>query len=136
MRILKNILSSIFLYKEPLNNYEFSISESHNENNTNESIYNEPLPDKSDEQTIYSSLDINIDYIKAKYNALINSDIILREFKLNIKGKQYNALLLFIDGMINSNSINDFILKPLMPIKENNSNKKSIGVINNVTVKK
>ena len=136
MKNLKNILSSVFLYKEPQNNYEFSISESHSENNSNESIYNEPLPDKSDEQTVYSSLDINIDYIKTKYNALINSDIILREFKLNIKGKQYNALLLFIDGMINSNSINDFILKPLMPKKESNLNKNSVAVINNVTVKR
>ena len=101
MQNLKNILSSLFLYKEPQNNYEFSLPESGPENDKNESIYNEPLPDKSDEQTIYSSLSVNIDYIKSKYNTLINSDIILREFKLNIKGKEYNALLLFIDGMIN-----------------------------------
>ena len=93
MKNLKNILSKIFLYKEPQNNYEFSIPESHSESNSNESIYNEPLPDKSDEQTVYSALDVNIDYIKTKYNALINSDIILREFKLNINFLQIFLLI-------------------------------------------
>ena len=136
MRILKNILSSIFLYKKPQNNYEFSLPESGPENKSNESIYNEPLIDKSDEQTIYSSLNVNLDYIKSKYNVLINSDIILREFKLNIKGKEYNALLLFIDGMINSNSINDFILKPLMSKGENKLPPPPSVVTNNITVRK
>lgn len=136
MKNLKNILSSLFLYKEPQNNYEFSLPESGPENTTNESIYNEPLPDKSDEQTIYSSLSVNIDYIKSKYNTLINSDIILREFKLNIKGKEYNAVLLFIDGMINSNSINDFILKPLMSKSENKLPQGPSVVTNNITVRR
>ena len=136
MKNFINILSSLFLYKEPQNNYEFSLPESGPENNANESIYNEPLPDKSAEQTIYSSLSVNIDYIKSKYNTLINSDIILREFKLNIKGKEYNAVLLFIDGMINSNSINDFILKPLMNKSESKSIQGSPIVTNNITVKR
>lgn len=136
MRNFKNILSSLFLYKEPHNNYEFSLPESGPENATNESIYNEPLPDKSDEETIYSSLSVNIDYIKSKYNTLINSDIILREFKLTIKGKEYNAFLLFIDGMINSNSINDFILKPLMAKPENKSTQGPSFVTNNIAVRK
>jgi len=136
MKSLKNILSSIFLYKEPQNNYEFSLPENGPENDKNESIYNEPLPDKSNEQTIYSSLNVNIDYIKSKYNTLINSDIILREFKLNIKGKEYNALLLFIDGMINSNSINDFILKPLMSKAQSKSNQGPSVVTNNITVRR
>ena len=136
MKNFKNILSSIFLYKEPQNNYEFSLPDNSPESNSNESIYNEPLPDKSDEKTIYSSLSVNIDYIKSKYNTLINSDIILREFKLNIKGKEYNAVLLFIDGMINSNSINDFILKPLMSKSESKSAQGPSVVTNNITVRK
>ena len=136
MKNFKNILSSIFLYKEPQNNYEFSLPDNSPESNSNESIYNEPLSDKSDEKTIYSSLSVNIDYIKSKYNTLINSDIILREFKLNIKGKEYNAVLLFIDGMINSNSINDFILKPLMSKSESKSAQGPSVVTNNITVRK
>jgi len=136
MKNLKNIFSSLFLYKEPQNNYEFSLPENGPENNANESIYNEPLPDRNDERTIYSSLSVNIDYIKSKYNTLINSDIILREFKLNIKGKEYNALLLFIDGMINSNSINDFILKPLMSKAESKLSQGPSLVTNNITVKR
>lgn len=136
MKNLKSILSSLFLYKEPQNNYEFSLPESGHENTTNESIYNEPLPDKNDKQTVYSSLNVNIDYIKSKYNTLINSDIILREFKLNIKGKEYNAVLLFIDGMINTNSINDFILKPLMSKNDNNSKQNPAVISNNITVRR
>lgn len=136
MKNFKSMLSSLFLYKEPQNDYEFSLSEVDSERSTNESIYNEPLPDKSSEQTIYSSLNVNLDYIKSKYNTLINSDIILREFKLNIKGKEYNSVLLFIDGMINSNSINDFILKPLMSKFEAKPSQSASVVANNITVRR
>lgn len=136
MKNFKSMLTSLFLYKEPQNNYEFSLSEVDSESKTNESIYNEPLPDKSSNQAIYSSLSVNLDYVKSKYNTLINSDIILRKFKLIIKGKEYNALLLFIDGMINSNSINDFILKPLMLKADTKSTQGACVVANNITVRR
>lgn len=136
MKNFKSMLTSLFLYKEPQNNYEFSLSEVDSESKTNESIYNEPLPDKSSNQAIYSSLSVNLDYVKSKYNTLINSDIILREFKLIIKGKEYNALLLFIDGMINSNSINDFILKPLMLKADTKPTQGACVVANNITVRR
>ena len=61
-----------------------------------------------------------MDYIKTKYNLLINSDIITRQFILNARGKQYKALLLYIDGMVDSQILNDFVLEPLMMRNTNN----------------
>ena len=69
---------------------------------------------------IFSSVDVNFEFVKTKYNTLINSDIVLRDFILNARGKQYKAFILYIDGMINSEILNDFILKPLMLRNINN----------------
>lgn len=91
---------------------------------------------------IYPSLTVNEDYMKTKYNTLINSDIILRNFTINARGKQYNAFLLYIDGMVDSQIMDDFILKPLMLRNKSNSfdgsqNKViSEAVANNITVRK
>lgn len=65
-------------------------------------------------QTIYTSLDQNLDFVKSQYNTLINSDIQIREFSLVAKNKQYKAALLYIDGLVDSELINNFILNPLM----------------------
>lgn len=73
---------------------------------------------------------------------MINSDIIIREFILSARNKQYKAFLLFIDGMVDSNLINDFILKPLMLKNAANSYDNSQERIiseaktNNITVRK
>ena len=40
-------------------------------------------------KNIFSSLDVTLEYIKVKYNTLINSDIILREFTLVARNRQY-----------------------------------------------
>ena len=91
---------------------------------------------------IFSSVDVNFEFVKTKYNTLINSDIVLRDFILNARGKQYKAFILYIDGMINSEILNDFILKPLMLRNRNNlydgSQSKVISeaVANNITVRK
>lgn len=136
MKNIRNIFSKIFLYQEPKDAYEFSLPESGNESNSSNNTKNISPDKKKAKQSIYSSLSVNIDYIKVKYNTLINSDIKLREFKLNIKGKEYNALLLFIDGMIDSESINNFILRPLMSKSTNNSTSNPSVVTNNITVRR
>lgn len=93
-------------------------------------------------QKIYTSLSVNLDYIKSRYNTMINSDIIIREFTLSARNKQYKAFLLFIDGMVDSNLINDFILNPLMLKNTANSYNDdetriiSEAVTNNITVRR
>ena len=92
-----------FKYK-PKQTYNFTIPETPNN-----------LPEeKNSKQKIYSNIDNNLKYLKSKYNLLLNSDIVTKEFKITIQNKNYKAILIFIDGMVNANSINDFILKPIM----------------------
>lgn len=99
----KNLLKKIFEYKES-NFNEFILP--NNSNNL--------LKEKEDSTTVFNSLDKNYEFLKVKYNLLINSDINSREFTLSTKTQKYNCLLLYIDGMVNSDSINDYILKPLL----------------------
>ncbi len=99
-------------------------TEEEQEKNNNEDVHTGSVPTenliKEKPQKIYSSIGVNLEYLKVKYNTLINSDIVIREFSLMAKGKEYKAFLIYIDGMINSTMINDFVLKPLM--LRNNAN--------------
>ena len=132
---LKNIWDKLFSYEPPLE-YNFSIPEnSSNEEQENTEKDSKPVK-------IFPSIRVNKEYMQTKYNTLINSDIVLREFTLNARGKQYHAFIVYIDGMIDSNIMNDFILKPLMLRNRNNlfdgpQNKViSEAVANNITVRK
>ena len=131
---LKDFLSTIFIYKEPPKTNTFTLS--NNDNSISIDSLDKVKKIDDNKKIIYEALSVNLDYIKMKYNTLINSDIKIREFKLSIKGKNYNAFLLFIDGMINSESINNFILKPIM--EKNNDYKKDCPTVitNNISVRK
>ena len=91
-------------------------------------------------QNIYPSADVNLDYIKSRYNVLINSDIKIREFILNARGKQFKAFIIYIDGLVDTSSINDFILNPLMIKSYSNQNDDpqvvSEAITNNISVRK
>ena len=90
----------------------------YNQSNFNEFILpNNPnnLPkEKKDSTSVFDSLNKNYEFLKVKYNLIINSDINSREFTLSTKTQKYNCLLLYIDGLVNSDSINDYVLKPLL----------------------
>lgn len=134
---IKNIISNTFGYT-PKETYDFSLPNStvNDENTQNNQISSE------ESSNVFTNINKNLDYIKTKYNLLINSDIITREFILNAKGKQYKAFLLYIDGMVDSQILNDFVLKPLMLRNKNNlfnpeeSHIISESVKNNVTIRK
>lgn len=135
---LKDTFNNLFSYK-PENNYQFSIAEN---THLSSRIRNEQINKNKQNVRIFPSLTINIEYMKTRYNLLINSDIVLREFTMNAHGKQYNAFLVYIDGMVDSKIMDDFILKPLMLRNQNNlfdgSHKKVISETtnNNVTIRK
>ena len=93
----------------PKNEYQFTLPDNP-EIDTEK--YNNTNSDKT--ENVYPQIDANLNYIKTKYNTLINSDIITREFTLNTGSKQYKAFILYIDGMVDSQILNDFVLKPLM----------------------
>ena len=126
----KNILNSFLWKKEEI--YNFILSDSNKINKT--SYINDNQLNLSD--NISSSITNNITIIKSKFNSIINTDIIIREFYINFHEKKIKAFIVLIDGMVDINLVNNHILKPLML-----NNSKNITVIdeiikNNVKLKK
>lgn len=70
---------------------------------------------KGNNETITTSIEDNIKLINSKFNAPTNKDISIRRFL--IAGK-YMAFIAYFDGMVDKKVINDFILRPLLNIKE------------------
>ncbi len=134
---LKTFFSNLFKY-EPQEQYDFSLLEDNNKS----SISSTNNSDTKKPKEIYPSLQINIEQMKIKYNTLINSDVILREFTLTARNKQFKAFIIYIDGMVDSKLINSFVLEPLMLRNrantfDGNQNKiVSEAVTNNITVRK
>ena len=125
---LVNLLKDVFTYQEN-EEYNFSLP------NENTSTLDEN--DKTEYKNIFSTLNVNLEYMKYKYNALISNDIKFREFKFNAQDKEYSAFIVYIDGMVNSDTINDFILKPLMLLSKNTKHRPlATAISNNITVKK
>lgn len=67
-----------------------------------------------DEKNIFAEIDKNLEYMSIKYNVLINSDIVIRDFMLEANNKKHKAFIMYVDGLVDSKLINDFILNPLM----------------------
>ena len=136
---MEKLLNSIkYTEKEK---YEFVLpnSDSMQDNAINDSKSLEPLEKTS--ENVFQSIDVNLEYVKVKYNILINSDIKIRKFCINAKGKQYSAFLLYIDGMIDSMSINKFVIEPLMLKNRSNTDQSNPDIIrtavtSNVTVRR
>lgn len=141
---IKDFINNIFNYT-PQRNYEFFIPNTIPNNSSNAMPVQETeetISKSNQNKKIYASLNVNLEFIKTSYNTLINSDILIREFILNARGKQYKASLLYIDGMVDSQLLNDFVLEPLMMRNRNNlfDNDQnriiSEAVSNNITVRK
>ena len=104
----------------------------------NEPYYDFDLNTSSKDITIHSkgSLPLNIlpsvkenyEIIKSKYNQKINSDVIIRKFDINIYGTKIPSFIVCIDGMVDLNLVNNYILKPLML-----NNQKKNPILNNPT---
>lgn len=136
---IKDFINNAFGYT-PKEIYHFTLP-TDSENPKSTTIQNsKKTPEK--QQDVFPNISENLKYVKIKYNTLINSDIIVREFILNARDKQYKSFLLYIDGMVDSQILNDFVLEPLMLRNRNNLfNDAQNRVIsksdtNNVTIKK
>ncbi len=106
-------IMDIFKYKPP-ENYDFNIQ-------TIENASVQDLNFETIEEKVFLSYQKNLEFIQSKFNSLINSDIVIRKFKIICKNKQYNSFLVYIDGMTDSVNINDFVLKPLMLRNKSNT---------------
>lgn len=129
MKNLVNSLKKIFFYQPNQEEYNFTLPE------TTVSTSENRLPLTLPNKEISSNLSENIDYLKVKYNALINSDIVFREFNLTLQNKTYKALLFFIDGMVDSDLVNNFLLRPLMNTSSSPQKTTTMN-LNGITVKK
>lgn len=128
--------------------YEFILPENGMEsskapdNSETSEIKTDEINSKNDPENVFPSLSVNLEFLKVKYNTLINSDIVVREFILNARNKQYNAFIIYIDGMVDTKIINDFVLEPLMlrnraNIYDGNETRVvSEAISNNITVRK
>ncbi len=132
MSKLSNFFQNLFLYQEK-EDYQFNIPKNNN---------NIPTSHLPQQKNIYPSLDVNLEYMKTKFNSLINSDISIREFTLLAQNKEYKAFLFYIDGMVDTKLINDFILKPLMLRNRSNTHtpdkkvKVTSAIANNISVRR
>ena len=136
---IKDFINNAFGYT-PKEIYQFTLP-TDSENPESTTIQNsKQTPEK--QQTVFPNINENLEYVKTKYNTLINSDIIVREFILNARGNQYKAFLLYIDGMVDSQILNDFVLESLMLRNRNNlfngdqNRIISESTTNNVTIRK
>lgn len=109
--------------------YRFSIlsgGSHYNNNNVSSSLINTSTSSPTTPKKLFNSIDENLNTMKSIYNALINSDIIIREFSCHIANRKYRTFIMYFDGMTDSQSINDFLLEPLMKIKNNSSFNKNM----------
>ena len=145
---LKQFFLDLFAYQQN-DEYNFTLPETQEEKNSinNPFDYNNPpnedlKPFGNINKFLAFSLQENLTYIKTKYNTLINSDIIIREFSINVRNRQYNAFLIFIDGMVDTELINRFVLHPLMLRNKANTYNGSIEEVtsnilkNNIKIQK
>lgn len=126
--MIKNFLNNIFGYSEKTE-YNFVLPNS--SNNISEEEF-----EKIDKEIVSESLDKNLEYLKIKYNMLINSDIQTREFIIPLRTKKIPAFLIYIDGMVNNTDLNDFILKPILLRNSINMNEISNKIIDNSSKEK
>ena len=151
MKNIKQYFHDIF-FSDNKDDYDFTLgdttnsvvidsSTSYDNSNKTLNLNNESLQDTS-KDTVFQAIDVNLEYVKVRFNSMISSDVKIREFTLNARNKQYNAFLVYIDGMIDQDIMNNYILKPLMLKNSANSfdgnqNRVLAEVkTNNITVRK
>ena len=122
MEKIKEFLRKLFLEK-PEDRYHFYLADENTmpQDDAQKESVQTPEATKADVKNIFPSIDVNLEYVKVKYNAMINSDVVIREFILTARNRQYRAFLLFIDGMVDTDLINNYVLKPLMMKNQANS---------------
>lgn len=128
MKLIDDLIN-ILKYKEK-KDYNFVLPNAGSvQESTISSNQEELKPLENVNENVYPSIEVNLDYVKAKYNALINSDIKIRNFYINVKNKQYNSFLLYIDGMVDAPSINKFVVEPLMLKNRSNTTPNSPDIV-------
>ena len=90
MNIFKELYNKFIKYT-PSPSYNFYLTTENAKD-----IENTPVsPAKNLEPTNFSSsLKENLDFLKSKYNSLINSDVVIREFVLIAQNREYRSAII------------------------------------------
>lgn len=109
-----------FIKYTPAQNNDFFLT-----TETNKNIEKVPVVASRDlePKDISRNFDENLNYIKYKYNSLINSDVVIREFSIIANNNEFRAALIFIDGMVDTQVVNNAVMKPLMLRNQSNTHK-------------
>jgi spore germination protein KA len=133
MNNLLNILKGLLIYKEPEPVEKFILRENDNET----SLSAQPDNKQQDQQEsgsgretkklkrkdgdgggepppINRMLRNNLDYIKKRFSVPTNSDVMIREFDVIVGKKAIPAFMVYYDGMVDRDVVNNDILMPLM----------------------
>ena len=125
---IKDFMYKTFGYTKP-KEYQFTLEPDSDSKYSTSTQNSKKIPEKP--QNVYKNINENLNFIEVKYNTLISSDVITRKFLLNCNGKQYKAFVLYIDGMVDTQTLNDFVLKPLMIKNLNTISTKSLKTEDN-----
>ncbi len=112
------MLKDLFFYK-PQKSRKFTIGES----KANGFI------DTTQRLNVSKDIQKNRDYLYKLYNMPLNGDIVFRDFTLEVNGKTKKALLVSTDGLSSRDSIDHFILKPLLKLKDKKCDYSADGII-------
>ncbi len=113
-------VKNLFVYKGENNKESFNIKNGRKSDFTPQ--YNEGGPKLS------GNFSENVKTIKKELADGKNGDLKSREFTIRINERDVKAIIFFIDGLVNKQFVNDFILRPLM-ITSRNLNIKSYRAI-------
>lgn len=83
-------------------------------------------PTLSKQKNISKSLNNNIEFLEKIFHYPLSNDIQFRHFDIDINNKKYKAVLIFYDGMVDSNLINGYLLKQLMKPYETQTKNNSV----------
>ena len=92
----KDFFSNLIKYSSS-NDYNFSIL-----NNNVNNVSTDASP--ADNYKVFENIKENLDFLKSKYNALICSDIIIREFNMFVYNENHKCFIIYIDGLVDSSS--------------------------------
>ncbi len=98
--------SDLFIYRHTYNNKFHLSSAKEDENYSVQKNHGGPL--------LHGNFRKDSELLKAELSAGKSGDIKIREFTVCINEQDRNAIMFFVDGLVNKQIINDFLLKPLM----------------------
>ncbi len=99
-------LKDLFIYSDKTEN-EFSLSEPKK---------NENYDYQANEggRTLFGNFKKDCDLLDKEFGFNKSGDLKKREFTVKISGRDVKAVIYFIDGLVNKQLVNDFVLNPLM----------------------